>query len=41
MEHLIIFFQQWIKKIKVFEQVLNNAKKLGYAESNPICRFKW
>ena len=29
------------KKNKDFDEVLKNAKKLGYAESNPSCRFKW
>ena len=35
MELLIIFYHQWIKIIKHFKEVLDNAKKLGYAESNP------
>ena len=35
MEHQIIFYHVWIKKIKILMNVLNDAKKLGYAESNP------
>ena len=31
---LIIFFLPW-KENKSFDEVLLNAKKLGYAESNP------
>ena len=31
----IIFFHLWINENKSFKEVLNNAKKLGYAESNP------
>ena len=34
MAHQIIFYLQWIKK-KNFKNVLIDAKKLGYAESNP------
>ena len=34
MEHLITFYHQWINKIKVLKKFYN-AKKLGYAESNP------
>ena len=32
----IIFFHLWKLKIKNFSEVLNKAKKLGFAESNPI-----
>ena len=35
MEHLIIYYLQWTKR-KSFNEVLSNAKKLGYAEANPI-----
>ena len=35
MEHQIIFFQKCLKQNMNFKDVLNKAKKLGYAESNP------
>ena len=35
MEHLIIFYLQWIKKIKILRKFYLMLKSLGYAETNP------
>ena len=36
-----IFFPLWKLEIKAFQKYLNKAKKLGFAESNPISDLEW